>query len=95
MENISRDKIHRQSGSVVHSAQLPEEPTDRRISHLADKMSPFQTRSEHSVLLPRLEIIYLLYSGHGRIATATLHPKCTRSSALNISLLTTGVFSQR
>lgn len=52
MENISRDEIRRQSGSVVHSAQLPEEPTDRRISHLADKMSLFQTTSETQCASP-------------------------------------------
>lgn len=98
MENISRDKTLRQNGSVVYSAPVPEVSGERRTSHLADKMSLFQTEEPHQrsrMLLPRLEIIYLLHSGRGHVATATLNPKCTCSSALNISPHTTGVFSQR
>lgn len=80
MENNSRDKARCQNDSVVYSARIPEVSSEQRISHLADKMSLFQTEEPHqrpSMLLPRLEIIYLLHSGHGHIATATLNPKCT------------------
>lgn len=96
--NISQDEIHCQSASVVLSPKIPEIYTERRISPLADNVSLFQTGEAHqsrSMPLRRLEIIYLLHSGQGHVATAAHNPKCTRRAALNMSLLTSGVFPQR